>query len=519
LRVTDLYQQWLVTYGVTQPPLTNLTRLSTGSDPQWIPGDPQCKRVDQTDTSKAAYCVNGHPIAPDQIYWVATSDDLAEDKNLYTQLGALDPQNRSLSRDFQTKASAKALEGIRGNEPKHPFPSNEKEFAFINTNFEQQRLFQIDYNKLILSFNNTHALGPTDQIPAGLQGVADSRAAVPHSQDVDLEATLRLISDHAYFLPLAIGTQTSTVYERSIKGSLSGSPESVSYPQNNATLGAFAQITLSTHPRTRSRALPRELLVLTPHQFQRQINNQRLFLGFAAKNGQLTLTLPLVNSFSDKFGYRHEWGLRKKGTWSPLQMDSGSYAELGFEYSTQNNLLQSLTLTDGGTPATCVVSAGVDLASCFKNLKFVIDSSTKVVGQPGTKSLHTPGGYWDIHLSRGLDMGVLSKLKTPLTLISDSQGDWFSGRPAAAELPTQTRYAVTWNSSLNVPVWGNLSVGPAYNVFFYQPQLSTVHEQIRTLSFALRWYMARDQRVPWWMAPRFSGPASADQTKSSGKSK
>ncbi|UWZ85246.1 hypothetical protein [Occallatibacter riparius] len=527
LRVTDLYRQWLVTYGLTQPALTNLTQLFTDSEPQWIPADKECKRIDQSDSSKTVYCINGRPIASDQIYWVATNDDLAEDKNVYPQLGALPAQNRGVTSDFQTKIAALALEGMRKAGRDNTYSSDEDEIAFVNAAFQQQRLFQIDFNKVVLSFNNNHALGPTDQIPASLQGVADSRAAVPHSQDVDLEGALRLTSNHAYFKPMSLGTQTSSVYERSVKGNLSGSPESVSYPQNNATFGGFLQYTLLRHPMTRTRALPRDLLTLTPHQFQTQVNKQRLFIGFTAKDasgktipGQLAVALPIVSSFNDRLGYRHEWGVRKTGSLNPGAMDAGSYGEGGFEYSFQNDILESVTLANGTTTFTCTAKAEVDIATCFKKSSFPIGPSTTVVGHPATQSLHTPGAYWDVHLSRGLDMGALKNLKPALTLVSESQGDWFFGRPASAQLPTQTNYAVTWNSSLNVPLWGNLSFGPTYNVFFYQPQLSAVHEQIRTFSVALRWYMARDQRVPmFWTAPRMAGPSSADQTKSSAKSK
>lgn len=523
LKVTDLAQQFLVTYGITQAALTNLTRLSTGREPLWIPPDGECRQADQSSAAKTVYCVNGRPIAADQIYWVATSDALAEDTTIYTQLGAVTAQDRGMTSDFQTKVSAKALNGFRGSN--QPSDSDEKGIESIGAAFQQQRLFQVDFNKVVLSFSNTHALGPTDLVPTQLQGVADSRAAVPHSQDVDLESMLRLTSDHAYFKPLSLGTLTSFVYERAIKGNLTGSPESISYPQNNMSFGAFAQFRIQRNPDRLSRALPRELLVLTPHQYQSQINNPRLFIAYTAKDntgqpipGQLAVLLPQVTSFNDKLGYRHEWGIRPPSSWN---LDAGSYAESGFEYSLQNSIPQSVTLANGKTSLQCIATAKVDIATCFKNAKatFPIGPTTMLDGQPVTKTLHTLGGYWDVHLARSFDMGSLKKLKPPFTLASDSQGDWFFGRPAADELPTQTRYAVAWNSSLTVPVWGNLSIGPTYSVFFYQPQLSSVHEQIRSFSMALRWYLARDERVPLWLAPGLSGPASADQTKSAGKSK
>jgi hypothetical protein len=526
LKVTDLAQQWLVTYGVTQPSLSNLTRLSTAKDPLWIPADPECKQASQSASAKSVYCVNGAPLADDQIYWVTTNDALAEDSTIYPQLGAVSSHARKISGEFQTRASAIALEGFERRT--EPAVTDEGAIETLNRNFQQQRLFHVDFNKMVLGFNSNRALGPTDQVPSELQGVADSRAAVPHSQDVDLEALLRLTADHGYKI-VTFGTQTSFAYERSIKGNLSGSPESISYAQNNAAFGAFAQVRLRRDSGISSRALPRELLVLTPHQFQTQINNQRLFIAFTAKDpttgqtipGQLAVPVPIVDGFNDRLGYRHEWGYRKPGGWNFLSMDSGSYAESGFEYSLQNNILESVTLANGVTQHTCVATAQTDIASCFKNLKstFPIGPGTGIVGRPPTETIHTPGAYWDVHLSRGFDMGSLKSLKPPFALVSDSTGDWYFGRPPAAELPTQTEYAVAWSSSIDFPVWGNLALGPTYTVFFYQPQLSSVHEQIRSFSISLRWYAARDQRVPLGMIPGLTGPQSADQTKAAGKSK
>lgn len=525
LKVTDLSQQGLVSYGISQSQLTNLTKLSSGDDPSWIPADHECRQADQNKGDKILYCVNGRPIIPDQIYWVAMSDGLSEDNSLYTQLGALGPERRRTSSDFLTEASVSAFRGF-GGKPTDQSHTDVEAIATENNQFEQQRIYQVDFNKLVLSFNNNHALGPTDQVPAQLQGAADSRAAVPHSQDVDLEASLRLIDDHVFFQSAALGTLTSFAYERSIKGNLSGSPETVSYAQNNATFGAFGQYTLRRNPGIRSRALPRDLLVLTPHQFQTQVNNARLFIAFTAKDtsgqpipGQLAIPLPFVNSFSDKVGYRHEWGNRPLTSWN---LDGGSYAEGGFEYSVQNNILNSITLANGATTLRCIASAKTDIGTCFKGAKstFPIGPTTTIVGHPDAQTLHTPGAYWDVHLSRKIDFGKkLSFMKNPFALVSDSQGESFFGRSGTAVLSTQTKYAVTWNSSLNFPVWGNLSVGPTYNVFFYQPQLSSLHEQIRTFSVALRWYFARDQRTPVLQQLGLSGPASADQTKSSTKSK
>jgi hypothetical protein len=231
--------------------------------------------------------------------------------------------------------------------------------------------------------------------------------------------------------------------------------------------------------------------------------------------------LPKVDSFSDKAGYRHEWGTRTPKPWDFLKFDAGSYAEGGLEFSLQNNVLSSVTLANGATTVMCSATAQSDISSCFKAFKstFPIGPMTSVVGQPASKTLHTPGAYWDFHLSRTLDMGVLKNMKNKFAVTTDSAGEVFFGRPASAVLSTQTNYAVPWSVALTIPVWGNLTVAPTFNAFFYRPQLSDIHEQINTFTISLRWYGARDERVPLARIPFLSGPTSADQTKSSGKSK
>jgi len=520
LIATDLTQQWLVVYGVSQPSLKNLTNVESSDDPLWIAQDAECKAsaVDAVGGG-TTYCVNGQVIGDDDRYWIVTSDHLAEDDVLYTPLGQGKPQTRAVTTTFLTAQIARGLENMRGAPPKTAPPNANAMIALAVTTFEQQRLFQIDFNKVVLGFNSGAALGPTDVVPTELQGVADSRAAVPHSQDFDAEAALRLASDHPFFGPATAGTQTSFAYERTVKGSLTGSPETVTYQQNTATFGAFAQIDLFPHPWIRSRAEPKNMLVLAPHQYQTQVNNARLFLPFTNGGGQLSIALPLVSSFNDKAGFRREWGVRSDNKLDKWNVDANSYAEGGFEFSVQNNILNSITLANGNTQLPCVAMAGTDIGTCFKKAKatFPISASTTLVGSPSATTLHTPGVYWDTHLERKLDF--FKRFKVPPALVSESAGDIFFGRPADKVLPTQTNYAFTWNTSLSIPVYGNLSIAPAYNIFFYRPQLSVVSEQIRTFTFTLRWYFAQHNRVPVPVLLTQSGPTSADQTKNSVKPK
>jgi hypothetical protein len=284
-------------------------------------------------------------------------------------------------------------------------------------------------------------------------------------------------------------------------------------------VGAFLQIRL--HGRqpsdgiTAVRSLPRSLLVITPRQYQVQINHQYLFFPFAPSAvppGELTVPLPRNDVWTDRAGFREEFGQNRPNSF----FSTGSYFETGMELSAQDNVLSSLTLQDGsGTPVTCQVSASSTLQACFTADKLVINnnnsgSATKVVGVPGVKTLHSPGVYWQLHFQNHICCKTPNK---QFSLVTDSQGDYYFGRSPSAELPTQTEYAIPLSLSLLFPAMGNLSFAPSYSAFFYKSQLSAQSLQVNSLSIAARWYFARDARVPIRRQARLAGPSSADQTK------
>jgi hypothetical protein len=191
---------------------------------------------------------------------------------------------------------------------------------------------------------------------------------------------------------------------------------------------------------------------------------------------------------------------------------NGSYFETGMEFSVQNGNLSTLTLEtkSGVTPATtytCNVSAKTTLQNCFSNAKFNINSN--IIGVPSVKSLHTPGYYWTLHFQNHL---FGKNPATQINLVTDSSGDYFFGRPPAAELPTQTEYAIPLSLALVLPSKGNLTFAPTYSGFYYKSQQSTKDLVVNSFSIAARWYFARDARVPLRRQIELQGPASTDQT-------
>jgi hypothetical protein len=549
---TGYTREWVITYGIVQSALTNITEISRNNEPLWIPVDPNCKGE---SSAQSTYCIGGTPIANDAYYWLLTTDQLAQDKAVYGTLQSLPGTEHQPTELFITAPLAHALlaslhgpiQSIEDDAALAPSsgppaarggataPSNgtasaqrnsaavERTVTYNNEIFQQKRLFQVDFSKIVASFTSRQPVGGNAFV-ANFQGVSDSRATAPGQQELDLEAASRVTTNAPEFFakghllpPTSFGVQTSFAYDRSVLGNLTPQtrPINASYSLNNFTVGGFLQIRL--HRRQPDgqivavRSIPRSLLVFTPRQYQVQINHQYLFFPFAAAAsppGELTVPLPRNDIWTDRGGFREEFGQNRPTSF----FGTGSYVETGVEFSSQANVLSSVTLQDGatGTPFTCKVSANSTLQACFTADKLAINSTTHLVSPPAVKTLHSPGFYWQLHIQNRVWGKQPNK---SLSLVTDSQGDYYTGRPANLELPTQTEYAIPLSLSVLFPSIGNLSFAPSYSAFFYKSQLSAQSLQINSLSIAARWYFARDARVPIRRQARLPGPASADQTK------
>lgn len=534
--------EWLISYGIVQSALSNVTEINQNNEPVWIPADPSCKGQTEGQT---AYCVGGTPIADDAYYWLLTTDQLAQDKAIYSTLENLPAKNHKETNTFVTAPLSHFLEKdpsgflALAETPLSSPPataqsspgsaqSSEALITRENQRFQQAPLWQVDFAKVVASFSSRQPVGGNSQV-VNFQGVSDPRASAPASQDMDLELSNRVTGSFfgASGSPLArvsIGEQSTFAYDRAVIGNLQGRPINASYSLNNFTEGAFIQVRLGGSKKTGSvvpvRSLPRSLLVFTPHQYQIEINHPYLFFPYSAgATGELTVELPRISGWTDRAGFREEFGLNK---WKYF-FQSGSYLETGFEFSSQNANLESLTLQTGSAPAkTCIVQASVTLQNCFSSGKYgspqtplTINSTTVVVGSPVVKTLHTPGVYWTFHFQNRLWQGKRSEggPAKQINLVTDSQGDYYFGRPPSAELFTQTRYAIPLSVAIVLPSIGNLSFAPTYSGFFYQSQKSNTSLQVNSFSIAARWYFARDARVPIRTQTPLIGPQSADQTK------
>jgi hypothetical protein len=541
---TGITQEWLISYGIVQSTLANITEVNQNNEPLWIPVDPSCMG---DSTTQSTYCIGGTPVLDDAYYWLVTSDQLAQDKSVYDTLETLPSKNHQRTNLYITAPlSHYLLASLRRPSPSPIASPNtgttqvaslvtssgtaEKVITNQNEIFQQMPLWQIDFAKVIASFNSRAPVGGNSFVGSYFQGVSDPRAYAPASQELDLELANRITGtffrpgDAKILTPISIGEQTNFGYDRAVIGNLTGKPINGSYVQNNLTEAAFLQIRLNSRSKAggapRVWSTPRSLLVLTPLQYSVNIDTPYLFFPFSAgqvPSGELTVQLPRVSGWNERAGFREEFGSNRPKSF----FMNGSYFETGIEFSTQNGNLSSLTLQT--TPATgppvqktCSANSNITLQSCFSSATsgtpakaLTINSTTRVVGTPAVKTLYSPGYYWTLHFQNHL-FG-----KTPanqINLVTDSSGDYFFGRPPSAELPTQTEYAIPLSVALVLPSKGNLTFAPTYSGFYYKSQESSQNLVVNSFSIAARWYFARDARVPLRRQIQLSGPNSADQT-------
>jgi hypothetical protein len=261
----------------------------------------------------------------------------------------------------------------------------------------------------------------------------------------------------------------------------------VTYALNSLTTGGFLQFRAWGGLTQRGRLF----LVLAPYQFQTQIAGNYLNFTLASGSGQITVSTPRWEGFSQRVGPRYEFG--------PWLTDS--YAEGGPEYSNINHVLSKLLLPSG---MDCPASATIPFATCVAS-KILVTPSTVIT--PQTESLHTAGWYWNVHLQKGFGKGK----RTSLTF--ETKGDYYLW--PGVTLPTQSRMAFTTAEAFNCKAIGNLVFSPTITQFFYSNQGPESH-RLTTNTFAItaKWYFARDAAVPFWRQFWFQGPASLDQTRS-----
>lgn len=499
----DLFQEWVNTFGIVTSPSANLTRLAMSSGAFYVGQEPICQDIAEQKklaaTNATMYCVNGVPIVSDRAYALVTSDSFAEDKAIYKTLTSLpDGYHDKPNKAYLTHILADAISTGKN-------PGTRQILAAHEAPHQQRRLLTVDIAKVVAGYNASLPSGGDKNVASNFQGASDSRAASPHKAELDLEAKTRIASHGRY---VTLGMQADLEYDRSVQGNLAGTPVNGVYQPNSFTTGGFLQFSLGRPP-----ILHTVSLVIAPYQYQRQIVGTYLYFPFTSSpTSQLTVATPAAYGFSNRAGLR--WDVRSTG--KSYLGDLGSYFEVGAQFGWQNNVISQLTLATAGSPVlSCPASSNTSLGNCVKSAKYPIDATTTAA--LNFETLHQHGLYWDIHYQRALKKDEQGAPQ--ISLVIDTQGDYFRPRSPGKTLSTQTYYDDLLKIGFAFPVLRNLAFAPTYSPFFYGNQIAQHSLVVNTFSLTARWYFDRDAGVRFKHQLVFVGPASADQTTTSGKTK
>ena len=247
----------------------------------------------------------------------------------------------------------------------------------------------------------------------------------------------------------------------------SGTPiptDSVSLSANTLILSPFSELQLY-------RSQPHWKLVFRPGTFSTDISQTRQFLKTATKTEEYELDLQKHRNWQPSVGFRYEH-------------DNLRFFEAGYMRQEATNVLSGLTvngkfysLTAGTTPSSVTST---------------ITPNPGDVAIPTYSSFIQNGGYW---------LGMYTK-QLPLSKIvyqGITYGNFFAYGRSAQTATVLTRYAVEFSNSLQIPVWGNLSLSPAFNLFLFQDQSTNPGSSLvrRDLIVQLNYLFDWHQGLAW----------------------
>jgi hypothetical protein len=514
LNAADSAALWLVSLGIVKQPASSLRSQDLSANQFTILDDPHCR-----GEGGSVYCVHGQPIQTDASYWVATSDHLADDSQVYPTLSAMPAGYLKESNRFMTRVLAEAVQSPHSHVLSDPQRSESAQ--------QTRPLNHLDIAKWIAGFNWRDASGGDAEF-GQFQGTADTRANTPYSQEIDLEMQLRAF--HSWGRSSS-GALTDLGYDRLVQGNLTGAIVNPSFPLNSFDAGIFNQIQI---PR---RFLPGPswiglrnfgddgALAVATLQYQRQLTGTYLIVPFSqSSKGQLTQPLPAVMGFSGRIGVREEASNQKQ--WSLF--DKGSYTETGLQFAPEWNVLKVAAFLNGkaGTATeevVCDAAGTLTIANCIKTTPWkpfnpgnpantaganmtINSATTETIAMTNVLNW---GAYWDIHLQKSLFNSSGDKASN-INLQLDTKGDYFS--PSSPALSTQSLFDLPITISASIPFLRNLSVTPSYTVFLFKAQNDRDLLFVNGVTMKFLWYFDRDSGVPFWRQLLFKGPASQSTT-------
>jgi hypothetical protein len=435
--------------------------------------------------SNGLYYINGAALEDSKIYSIATSDQLALGDSAYPQFSQVDlvlptvftgldkktfeiAQLTLASKPFGGKpdplprvkvvAAGLALAtppSVTGPKPSlNPFkptpdpfkPSTRGELAVQDRNFLTMTLQQAS-----IGYTNSNPNQTDANINHNLAGVTNPNVAAPHSDNLSYSDSFRLVYQWTKYWDF--GLDQIITFARSRQGSLTASaqmtPTGQPVPPESINLSAN---TLIVSP----------FIDLQPHRYQKHLKAVARPVTFSTG---LSRTLQFLTTKTP--GEVYELNLRRQENWQPsvgarYEWNNLNFFETGYLNQTARNVVSALTVNGKTTPLTAGTTVS-EVANVVPN-----PGSTAI---PTYATFHQQGAYW---------LGMYTHRFRPnaktvkVTYQGITYGNFLAYGAADRTSTALTRYAAELSNSLQIQLWGNVSLGPSYNLFWFQDQSHNV---------------------------------------------
>jgi hypothetical protein len=448
-------------------------------------------------TSSGLYYINGAALEDSKIYSVATSDQLALGDPAYTQFAQPDLVVPTVFTEYYKETFA--IAELAASPFVYP-TSNHRQLRGSNISLTRDKVvaplpstvavpnptnpptpkgappapFTPKDNPVVAAFQNRHVLsltlqqasaGYTDSRPnqgdasiaTNLSGVNNPNVLSPHSDSLSFSDSLRLLWQ--YNAHWNFGFDQILQFNRARQGSLSVPTG----PPPITTTGA--PVPLETTNLSANSLIVSPFLELQSHRWQR--HGKLVVRPMTFSSGIATFDQFLATGIKSNPGQptvQYELRLKHQENWQPsvggrYEWNNLNFFEAGWLYQSARNIPSSLIIN--GTPVP--LTAGTTISQAAMNNILAL-GDTAVVGY---KTYQQQGGYWLGMLTKNLT-GNAKAVK--LTYQGYTFGNFFAYGPFLTTSTALTRYAAELSNNLQLQLWGNISFGPAYNIFWFQDQ-------------------------------------------------
>jgi len=424
--------------------------------------------------SNGLYYINGAALEESKIYSIATSDQLALGDSAYTQFAQVDlvtptvftglkPQtvaigqlathavlNSSLARLSRADIVASLPPMPVVSSPQNPAPSREPLANVGSVEREQQNrhFWTITLQQASFGYTSSKPNQTDASISTNLAGVTNPNVAAPHSTSISYSDSLRIL--YQWTPRWNFGVDQLLTFSRTSQGLLTTqvqkTPSGQVIPSQSTSLSA-------------------NTLIASPFIEYQLRRNQPHWKAVARP---LTLTTDLSTTqqvYSTKTtGVAYQLNLKRQQNWPQpsigirYEKDNLNFFETGYLYQNARDVLSALTVNGKTTQLT----SGTTVAEITN-----IVPNSGDVAIPTYSTYQQQGAYWLGMYTQRLT-GNAKTIK--ITYQALTFGNFFAYGAAKQTSSILTRSAAELSNNLQLQLWGNLSFGPGYNIFWFQDQ-------------------------------------------------